>query len=281
MSKIALITDSTCDLNKELIEKNNVNVLPLRILYKDKEYIDRVNITPDEVYNNLNVEVPTTSLPSLEDINNLFTKLVNEGYTHAIIICISARLSGTFNSIKLASQNHLNITFHVFDSLSISLGSGAIVLECAEMIAKEKSFDYIVQQLPLIRNRIKVFFVLDTLQYLIKGGRIGKVSGSIGEFLNIKPIISINEEGVYYNYTKVRGRKQSIAKLVEIANLTLLNEKAKIWILQGGAIEEGKALFENVSRLNNITEISFGDISPVAGVHTGPGLLGLVVIKEK
>lgn len=170
---------------------------------------------------------------------------------------------------------------YVYDSRSLTLGTGAIILQCAEMIARGKKFDAIIKQLPSIKDRIKVYYVLDTLNYLIKGGRIGKVSGTLGEILNIKPIISINEEGVYYNYAKVRGRKQSISKLIDIASQSLAESKAKIWILQGGALEEGKILYETVSKLPNITDISFGDISPVLGVHTGPGLLGIVIMKEE
>lgn len=281
MSKIALITDSTSDLGKFEIEKYNIHVLPLRIIYKDAEYIDRVNITTEEVYNNLAIEVPSTSLPSMEDIDKLFTELEEEGYTHAIAVCISSGLSGTYNCINLASKQHPNIISHVFDSLALTLGAGAIAIECGEMIAAGKDYDEIIEQLPSIRNRIKVYFVVDTLNYLIKGGRIGKVSGTIGEFFNIKPIISINEEGVYYTYTKVRGRKQSISKLMDIVSEILSRSRAKIWVLHGGALEEGKDLYEDVSKLPNISEIGFGDIGPVAGVHTGPGLLGVVIMEEK
>ena len=281
MSKIALITDSTSDLRKDQIEKHNIHVIPLRIIYKNREYLDRVNITPDEVYDNLHVEVPTTSLPSMIDIDNLFTTLEQEGYTHAIVVCISSGISGTYNSINLASHDHPNIISYVYDSRSLTLGEGAIVLQCAEMIAKGKSFDEIIKKLPSIKDRIKVYYVLDTLNYLIKGGRIGKVAGTLGELLKIKPIISVNEEGVYYSYAKVRGRKQSISKLIDIASQTLAESKAKIWVLQGGALKEGKVLYETLSKLSNVTEISFGDISPVLGVHTGPGLLGLVIMKEE
>jgi DegV family protein with EDD domain len=280
MEKIALITDSTSDLTREEVQKNNIHVLPLRILYKDREYIDRVNITPDEVYNNLKIEVPTTSLPSMEDMDKLFTKLKNEGYTHAIAVIISSGLSGTFNSVKLVSENHPEIVIHVFDSLSLSLGAGAIVLECAEMISSGKNFDEIVNELPLLRNRIKLYYVLDTLQYLIKGGRIGKVSGTIGELLNLKPIISVNKEGVYFTYTKVRGRKQSISKLVDITKEALSGGKSKVWVLHGGARAEAEELFKSISELPNITSLAVGDISPVAGVHTGPGLLGITIMKE-
>lgn len=281
MNKIALITDSTSDLSKEEIEKNNIHVLPLRIIYKDREYIDRINITPDEVYNNLDKEVPSTSLPSIEDIDKLFTKLEEEGYTHVIGTCISSGLSGTFNSINLVSKQHSNIISHIFDSRALTLGTGAIILECAKLIALGKDYDEIIAELPAIRDRIKVYYVVETLNYLIKGGRIGKVSGTIGELFKIKPIISINEEGIYYTYEKVRGRNQSIAKLVDITRGALENSPSKVWVLQGGALAEGKALYENISKLPNIIEVDFRDLSPVMGVHTGPGLLGIVVMRGK
>lgn len=280
MSKIALITDSTSDLSKEEIEKYNIHVLPLRIIYKEREYIDKVDITTEEVYNNLSTEIPSTSLPSMEDINSLFNKLEEEGYTHVIGVTISSGLSGTYNCITLASEGHPNIKSYIFDSLALTLGAGAIVLECGKMLEVGKDFEEIVEELPSIRDRIKVYFVVDTLTYLIKGGRIGKVSGSIGEFFNIKPIISINSEGIYYTYTRVRGRKQSISKLLDIARELLVNSKAKIWVLHGGAFAEAKAIQENVSRLPNLSGIGFGEISPVAGVHTGPGIIGIVVMRD-
>lgn len=281
MSKIALVTDSACDLTNEQIEKNNIHVLPLRIIYKDREYMDRVDITPAEVYGNLHKEVPTTSLPSMDDMSKLFDRLKAEGYTHVIGICISSGLSGTYNSFKLVSENHSDIKSHIFDSLSLSLGTGAVVLECAKMITSGMEFEVIVEKLPSIRSRIKLYYVLDTLQYLIKGGRIGKVSGTIGEILNIKPIISVNEQGIYYTHCKAKGRKNSITKLIEIARTSLNDSKGKVWVLHGGALEEGKKLYKEVEKLNNLSAIDFGDISPAAGVHTGPGLLGVAIMKEE
>ena len=280
MSKIALITDSTSDLNKDQIEKYNIKVLPLRVIYKDREYIDRVNITPSEVYDNLINEIPTTSLPSISEANNLFAKLVDEGYTHAIAICISSGVSGTYNMLNIASKDYSSITTHVFDSKSLTMGEGAIVVECGKLIAAGKSFDEIVEILPSIQSRIKVYYVLETLTYLIKGGRIGKVAGIVGELLKLKPIISINDEGTYYTYSKVRGRNKSIAKIAEIPHDALMKAKSKIWVLHGGALEDGKALYDTISKLPNISEINFGDISPVLGVHTGPGLLGIVIMKD-
>lgn len=281
LSKIALVTDSACDLTREQIEKNNVHVLPLRIIYKDSEFLDRVNITPAEVYDNLHKEVPTTSLPSIDDMDKLFCKLKSEGYTHIIGISISSGLSGTYNSFKLVSENHKDIKSCIFDSLSLSLGTGAVVLECANMIEMGLEFETIIENLPSVRSRIKLYYVLDTLQFLIKGGRIGKVSGTIGEILNIKPIISVNEQGVYYTHCKAKGRKNSISKLIDITRTSLDDCKSKVWVLHGGALEEGKKLYSEVEKLKNLTSIDFGDISPAAGVHTGPGLLGIAIMKEE
>lgn len=280
MNKIALITDSSCDLTKEIIKKYNIRVMPLRIIYKDKEYIDRVNIEPQEVYDNLTKEIPTTSMPSIKDIEDAFTSIEEEGYTHVIAITISSGLSGTFNTFKLVSENHPNLISCIFDSKTLSTALGALVAECGKLIEDGKSFEEIVNKLPSIKERISVYYVLETLEYLKKGGRIGKVAGTIGELLNLKPIISVDEEGKYFTYAKVRGRKQSISKLADIAKEVLATTKAKLFILQGGAVEEGKKLYDSFNNMKNVTALHFSDISPALGVHTGPGLLGIVIVRE-
>lgn len=280
LEKIALITDSSCDLTQDIIEKYNIKMLHLKIIYKTKEFIDRVTITPDEVYNNLKNEIPTTSLPSLDEIDALYTQLENEGYTHIIAITLSSGLSGTFNAMKLISEEHTNLKITVFDSKSLTIGCGALVMACGELIKKGKSFDDIISLLPKMKEKIKVFYVIDTLEYLIKGGRIGKVSGTIGKLLHLKPIISINEDGVYYTHSKARGSKQAFSKLSEIAKNMLETTKSSVWVMHGGALEQGKAFYDKIASLPNLVSINFGDISPALGVHTGPGLLGLIVIEE-
>jgi len=280
VSKIALITDSTSDVDKEMIEKYDLKVLPLRIIYKDREYIDRVTITPKEVYDNFAQEIPSTSLPSMKDMEDLYLKLEEEGYTHVIAVVISSNLSGTYNTLRLVSENHPSIESCIFDSKSLTIGEAAIVEECGEMIKANKSYKEIVNALPEIQSRITVYYAVDTLKYLIKGGRIGKVSGTIGEILNIKPIISITKEGVYYTYAKAKGKKKAISKLVDIAREALEVTPCKIWVMHGGAYEEVKKFSESIAALPNITRLAFGEISPVAGVHTGPGLLGIIVVKD-
>ena len=281
MNKIALITDTTSDLSKEFIEKYNINVLPFRIIYSDREYLDNVDITSQQVYDNMAKEVPTSSLPSMKDMEELFLRLEEEGYTHAIAVTLSTGLSGIFNAIKLTSENHPSIITHVCDSQSIALGEGLIVTECGKLIEEGKSFEEVVAAIPSIKKRIHLYFVVGTLEYLKRGGRIGKVSGTIAELLNIKPIITVDTDGKYVTTEKVRGRKQSLNKLVELTNNILDKKKCRVYIVHGDALEESKKVMEIIRPHPNVISIEFGGcISPVSGVHSGPGLVGMVCIEE-
>ena len=283
MSKIALITDTTSDLTDEIIKKYNINVLPFRIIYKDREYKDKIEITPEEVYGSLEKEVPTSSMPALEDMENLFKSLEEQGYTHAIAVVLSSGLSGIYNGLKVVSENHPSITTYIFDSKSISAGEGVIIEECGKLVEQGKSFEEIVEAMPSIRKRVHLFFVVGTLDYLKKGGRIGKVSGTIGELLNIKPIVSVDiNDGKYYTHEKVRGRKQSLNKIIELIERILDKKKCKFYVLHGHALEDSKMAFEEISKHPNVTKAVFGGyISPVSGVHSGPGLVGLVLLEEE
>lgn len=283
MEKIALITDSTCDLPEDIIKEYNINVMHYRIIYKDREYKDRINITPEYVYENLDKEIPTSSMPAVDEMENAFSSLEEQGYTHAIVVTLSSGLTGFYNGVKLVSENHPKIITHIFDSKSISIGEGAIVKECGKLIKDGMSFQDIVKKLPDIKKRVKLFFIVGTLEYLKKGGRIGKVAGTIGELLNIKPIVAIdNDDGKYYTYDKVRGRKKSISRMMEIANKILDEKKCQLYMVQGYCFEDTKKMFDELKKHKNVTMSNFcGSISPVAGVHSGPGLVGLVIFEEQ
>lgn len=284
MEKIAIITDSISDISKESVEKYNINVLPFRIIYKDKEYIDGVDITPEEVYRNIEKEVPTSSLPSIKDMENLLISLKEQGYTHAIAVTVSSAMSGVYNAFKLVSEEVDGIECYVYDSKSVSLAEGLIVEEAAKLVEEGKGFEEIIKELPKIKNRLTGYFVLSTLEYLKRGGRIGRVHGTIGELLKIKPIISVGEDGKYYSLDKVRGRKQSLKRLAEIGK-SMIDKNSKIFILDGGAKEETLKVYQSVKeyseKLNKGFVKMMGNISPVAGVHSGPGLIGLVAFRPE
>lgn len=277
MQKIALITDSACDLDIQVLNEENIKLLPLRIIYSTGDYADRLDLSPNDVYNNLDKEVPKTSLPSVESMENTLKELEEQGYTHVIAVCISSGLSGSYNALRLLLEDHPNLTSYVFDSKILAYPQGEIALEVSSLIKEGKSFEEIVESLPDIRNRVTGYFTIGTLEYLIKGGRVGRVSGAIGNILSLKPIITTDENGIYYNVAKVRGRKQSISKLTEILNDYLSKGPCSVAVLEGGCMEEAKKYMETIKDLPNITNIKIAQISPALGVHGGPGLLGISI----
>lgn len=282
MEKIALITDTTSDLPQDIIEKYNIKILPFRIIYKDREYKDKYEITPKEVYDNFEKEIPTSSLPLAQDMEELYDELEKEGYTHAIAITLSSGLSGISNALRLVSENHDNIESFVYDSKTISWGEGILVKKCAELIEQGKDFNYIKNILPELRKKVKLFFVVGTLEYLRKGGRIGRISGTIGDLLNLKPIVAVDDEGRYFTYSKVRGRKQSLNKMVNIVKEIVNDKEHDIIVLNGCSDEDCKYMIDQFEKIDNVSSVNYGgDISPVSGVHSGPGLVGVVLVEKE
>lgn len=275
--KIAIVTDSTSDLDHDLCKEFGIEILPLHVVYKDREYLDRVNISPDQVYDNMETEVPTTSLPSPAEISSLFNRLRNENVTHILSMHISSGLSGTYETVCQVAQEHKDMVIEVLDSKALSMGLGFPVLEAARKLRHTQDFKRIVKVAETVSKQTKLYFVLSTLEYLKRGGRIGYVSGTIGELLNIKPIISVNEEGKYITSAKVRGRDQSLKKLLDILIESTQAGHYNVAIVHGGAEEEGRKLWDKARQLPNIKELLFNQISPVMGVHTGPGLVGIII----
>ena len=277
MQKIALITDSACDLDLNTLKENNINLLPLRIIYSNGDYRDRIDISPQEVYDNLEKEVPKTSLPSAQETEDILNKLEQEGYTHVICISISSGLSGSFNALRLALEDHPKLTSFVYDSKILAYPQGEIVLEVAKLIKEGKSYEEIIKEIPEIRKRVIGYFTINTLEYLKKGGRIGRLAGTVGELLNLKPIITTDEDGIYYNVAKVRGRKQSLSKMTELLKGYLAKGKCEVAVLHAGCEDEAIKYMSSLEDLTNVVSIKIAEISPALGIHGGPGLIGFSV----
>lgn len=282
MEKIAIVTDSTCGVPEEFVKEYNVKVLRLKIIYKDKEYLDGVDISPEEVYERLDKEVPTTSTPSVQQSNEVIEELIKEGYTHVIGLFISSGLSGTMNSFRIATENYEDqIKAYVFDSKMISMAVGLCVMESAKLIKEGKSFDYICNEIPEIKERITLCFTVDTLEYLIKGGRIGKVAGTIGQILNLKPIINMDDEGKYTTCAKARGSKQALNKIIAIGEEALEKGKSKVVIMTGTMQEEAEKLKEVFEKNQNTESIFIGSFTPVVGIHSGPRIIAIAIMEER
>ncbi|MGL4847910.1 MAG: DegV family protein [Clostridium sp.] len=280
MQKIALVTDSGSDLTLTELKENNIHLVPFRVIYPEKEYNDVLEITSDEVYSRLKEVIPSTSLPSMDLMTTLFSTLEKEGYTHVLMISISSAFSGTGNSFRLVSENFPNLTTFVYDTKTLSGSEGAMALIISEMIKNGSSFDELIDKLNLLRTESHLYFTIDTLEYLQKGGRIGKVAGTIGSILDLKPIIYVTDEGVYETHSKVRGQKQALSKIQKITG-DILNKTGEyyITIVSGGADELAKKLHLLIKDFPNIKSIRFSKVGPALGVNTGPGTIGICIQK--
>ena len=277
MEKIALITDSACDIDEETIKKYQIHVLPFKILYKEREFTDGIDITPVEVYVNMKTEIPKSSQPSMEDIENLYKKLEKENYTHVISINISSGISGTVNAVDLISKEFKNIKTFMYDTKSTSVIQGIIIKKCGELIRAGKEFDEIVKQIPDMKKKLRLYFVFGTLEYAIKGGRIGKIPGKIGDILNIKPIVSFDDEfGQCYTCEKIRGRVKSINRLIELGEKISDKNSCDAYVIHGNVEEEALKVCEKLRRNPRIRNVYLiGQISAIVGVYCGPGTVGV------
>lgn len=275
--KIALVTDSSCDLPDNILKEYSIHTLPLRVIYGDKEYRDNIDITPEEIYKKMPEEIPKTAMASISDAIDVFEKLRTEGIKNILSINISSGLSGTFNMIEMAKKDFPDLNIVTIDSRTLSIGLGFMVYEAAKMISEGLKIDEIKDKILSLREKIKIFYCLPILEYLKKGGRINTVAATIGDIIDIKPIISVNEEGKYFSYAKVRGRRRSLDKLIEIAKDVSDGYSVKMAVMHGYAEKEALHIKEILSNLPNVKEMVFGQVGPALGVHTGPGLVGVCV----
>jgi DegV family protein with EDD domain len=277
----AILVDSGCDVPEEYIKRYPIYVIPLRINYKETSYRDRIDISPEEIYKKLSVEIPTTSLPTYGDIQEVFGNIVKDGYNKIIAINISSKLSGTFNLTRLVSNDFKQegVETYLFDTKNIALASGMYAVSAANHLEEGKSYEETIHLLESEYGNSKVFFCVETLEYLRKGGRIGRVASIVGAALNLKPIITCGEDGTYIIAGKERGSKRCIEKAIILAKeFAAMGKNAEISIMHSGHVVGLDKIKEKLEQLIPNSKVKLrGQISPVLGVHVGPGLVGIVV----
>lgn len=280
--KIALLTDSCADISRELAEKHHIYVVPLRILCADGEYLDGVEIRNTDIYERLRAgELPKTSLPSTEEIGKVVRQIVADGYDGVVAVMLSSGLSGTFNLSRiLAEECEGFLEIRAYDSLNASLGQGMTLLQLAADIESGMSWEELTERrVDQLMKGSFAFFSVDTLEYLQKGGRIGKVTATAGALLQIKPVLSFTEDGQLKSVAKARGRGQVIDKLVEMAVKACGNHKRyNLAVANGGAPEEMVKVREKLTAaLPNYDHIWEGEIDSTLSVYIGDGILGAAV----
>ena len=280
--KIAILTDSCADLSPRLAEENHIFIVPLRILCADGEYLDGVNIRGGDIYARLRAgELPQTSLPAGEDIAKALRQIVAEGYDGVIAVMLSGGLSGTYNLVRVIAEECRGLLpVRVFDSASGSLGLGMTVLKLAEDIRNGMDWAELTERrAPQLIAGAHPFFSVDTLEYLQKGGRIGKVTATAGMLLQIKPILTFADDGQLTSVAKVRGRRQVVDKLVELTVKACGDRKRyNLAVANGGAPEEMALVREKLTAaLPNYDHIWEGEIDGTLSVYIGDGVLGAAV----
>ena len=274
--KIALLTDSCADIPAAICQQYDIYVLPLRLLFSDGEYLDGQTITADAVYERLPREIPTTSLPSGESVQQIFAQMIAAGYEKVLAVHLSAGLSGTCNLVRLLGEECDALEVRAFDSVSGSLGIGLTLIQAARMIEQGCTWEQLLQAVPEMLAGTKVFFCVNTLEYLQKGGRIGKITAVAGSLLQIKPIITFASTGELINIAKGRGRKAALDKLMALFQQSMPDDRPFIAaVVDGGIPDEGDALRERLNPMLPVgTEIIRGQIDCTLGTYVGPHLLG-------
>jgi DegV family protein with EDD domain len=275
-----IVTDSAADLPREEIEDLGIQIAPLIINFPEGE-VKSDEITPDEFYRRLRAmepEIPTTSQPSAGAFAEIYRNLAQTD-RDILSIHISSGLSGTMESARVGSQQVPEVNVTLVDTLTLSGGERFQVLAAAQGIKAGLGKDAILERLETIRKSTETIYTLETLKYLARGGRIGRVQALAGSLLNIRPIIRVDTDGKY----STAGKQRTIPKALEFIRDHLVDRfgsETPLWttVLHGDFIEPARLLAGLLEEKLNVAKMEIQRISPVLGVHTGPGIVGAALV---
>jgi len=271
---MVVITDSTVDLPRTLIEKYGIEVVPLRIQIGQDSYRDYFEIDVDKFYYRLRStkEFPRTTQPSPQDFIHVYKKALEKSDC-LFSIHISSKLSGTYQSAMIARQQFLNKRIHVIDSRQTSVGLGLIVLAVAEAVNAGKGETELLEFIEKMVNEVKTYFSVDSLEYLNRGGRIGKAQAFLGTMLKIKPLLTLRM-GEVYPVEKIRGRQKLLRRMSEIVKNAAALHKVRIGLIYTDNEEELSLLNKYLGAVENIEVVYRGKAGGVITSHVGPGTIG-------
>jgi len=276
---VKVITDSTADLPPALAEELDITIIPLNVHFGTDGYKDGVDILPEEFYRRLvsSTKLPTTSQPSVGDFLGLYNDLAKT--TNQIVsVHISAKLSGTMNSATQAREEYQgDCRIEIVDSRQGSMGLGMVAIAAARTAISGANIEKVVEEALLAVPRVKFFGMLDTLEYLEKGGRIGKAQAFVGSLLRIKPLLTARD-GEIHPLERARTRGKGIDRLYELAreHMPLVD----LGVVYTTMPEDALDLARRLAPLLPNGEVSVSQIGPVVGTHTGPGVLGIALRAE-
>ncbi|MFB4213700.1 DegV family protein [Shouchella sp. JSM 1781072] len=277
MTKIKIVTDSTCDIESSILQELGVTVVPLSININGKSYLDGVDISKKEFAHLLvtNEELPKSSQPPVGEFVRIYEELLDEPDTHVLSIHMTSAMSGTVASAQMAADE-LNGRVTVVDSCFISIALSFQVKRAAELANKGASLDSILNEIADIRSKTSLYIVVDTLEYLAKGGRIGKGKALLGSLLKIKPIASL-QDGSYTPVTTKRSQKQVLDFLSEtFEKETDSKDVEHVGIAHIEAESFSEQVMERLKKVRQHFSSSILETSPIISTHTGPGAIALM-----
>lgn len=276
---LKIITDSSCDLPAAELEKYGIEMIPLKVTFeKGETFLDRVELSPALFVKKmaLSKTLPKTAAPDPTTFIQYFEKGLKEA-GEVLFISLSSGLSSTYQTATLACKMLGSEKVKVFDTLTASLGTGIMAIKAAQMATENLSLSVIIQRLSQIRESHEVFFTLDTLENVVKGGRLTRVEGMAGTLLNIKPILRGNKKGTPEVVEKVRGRKKAISRLVAMVGELTGNSVARriIGISHVNCEEDACRLMEMIKQRYDTEDIMISDMGGTIGTYAGEG--GLMI----
>ncbi len=276
---IRIVTDSSCDLPQEIIQKYRITVIPLFINVGDQSYLDGIDLSHQEFYERLPgfKPAPKTAAPGPEVFLKVFELLASEGATEILSIHVSTKLSAIVDIARTAVKETTRLPVTIFDSRQLSLGTGFQVLAAAQAAAEGRSLSEILSMLEEQIRRTHVFAALDTMEYLRRSGRVNFAISALGTLLQIKPFMKMyNGEPTA---ERVRTRKGAMKRLVEL--LEEYGPYEKVALLHSHALQRAEALLLEVRSLLPEGDIMVEEITPVLGAHIGPGVIGFACISRE
>ena len=276
---IALITDSGTNVPQADIERMGIYCAYLSVNYHDAQYREVVEISTQEVYERFEQEIPNTSTPSPRDIEACVNRAIADGYRKIVCVLTSSGLSSTCDLFGRVLDTHPDIESQIIDTKSIGAGGGIIVLYAAELIAQGLPFEEVCARVGKVVSHSHVYFLVDTLENLYKGGRINRAVYSLGSILNLKPVITCDTAGAgnYIVAAKARGRVKALKKQIELVKRDVQGAMRYRIGFASGITPDRKELFANVKKVFDGAESirDYGDVSPALLTHTGKGLVGI------
>lgn len=282
-NSIAILTDSTCDIPDNLRTRYGIGVVPLYVLWGEEQLHDEVDITSIEFYTRLAVDPvhPSTSQPTPLDFLNAIEAAAADGAREAVVITISDRLSGTLDSARQAAAM-TDIPVHPHDSRTTSMGLGYQVLAAARARDAGGSVEDMIAAAEAVRRNLAVLFTVDTLEYLHRGGRIGGATKLLGHALQLKPQLLIDcEKGTVEAGARVRTRRKALDAVYGAFGQQVNGDgPLHATVIHVGADDEAAAMAERLQNGYDVAELACQNVSPVLGVHGGPGLVGIIGYRE-